>query len=96
MKLSVPEKAMEKNSAVSMLEPIRVLTRGACHHALVRREAKTETSISWAIRKARPEPTAMRRVTSGPNSPMICVPISEQIRPATKPTSTTRRAAEVP
>ena len=90
------EKAMEKNSAVSMALLISVLTSGARHHAPSRKRLKMVTSRSCATRKAVPEATAMRTVTSGPNSPMIWVPMGEQTRPTTKPTSTTRRAAEAP
>ena len=87
---------MEKNSAVSMALLNNVLTSGARHHAPSRKRLKIVTSSNWAIRNAEPEATAMRTVTSGPNSPMICVPINEHISPTTKPTSTTRRAADAP
>ena len=90
------ENAMEKNSAVSIALLISVLIKGARHHAPSRKRLKIVTSNSCATRKAEPEAIAMRTVTSGPNSPMICVPISEQINPTTNPTNTTRRAAEAP
>ena len=91
---NVLEKAIEKKIAVSIVLPIKVEIRGARHHAPFRNVVKIDTSISCATRNAMAEPIAIRRVTNGPNSPRICVPINEQMRPTTKPTRTTRRAAE--
>ena len=96
MKASEAEKAMVKNSAVSTEDPMTLEITGACHHVAARIRSKIATSRSCAVRKAMPDPTAIRSVTSGPNSPMIWVPISEQATPTRNPAKTTRRAACTP
>ena len=90
------EKAIVKNKAVSMDEPIRVDARGACHHLFFLNLSKINISTSCAIKKAKPEPIAILSVTNGPNSPIICVPINEHNTPTQKPTRTTFRACLTP
>ena len=69
---------------------------GARHQTPFLSLSNTATSSSCAVRKASPDPAAIRHVTSGPNSPAICVPTMEQITPTTKPATTTFLAMAAP
>jgi hypothetical protein len=91
--VKAPENAMEKNSAVSTDAPTSVDTSGAFHHVPPRKAENTPTSKSCAVKNASPDPTAMRKVTKGPNSPMICVPTSEQKIPTMNPENDVPRRA---
>ena len=88
-KVRLAEKDMVKKKAVSMDDPISVDAKGARHHAPSRSRLNTATSINCAIKKAMPDPIAIRSVTKGPNSPIIWVPTNEQPIPARKPAKTT-------
>ena len=52
-------KEIEKNKKVSIIEPINEEVKGAINHFLFLKWSKTWTSISWAIKKAVPDPTAI-------------------------------------
>ena len=90
--INAPEKAMVKKIAVSRLDEITVEISGARHQLRARSRLKTATSVNCANKNAVAEPNATRSDTSGPNSPMIRVPMNEQMIPARKPARTTRRA----
>ena len=86
------ENAMVKKRAVSIAEPATDDMIGGCHQILARSRSKIVTSTICAVKKAMPEPSATRTVTSGPYSPTNWVPISEHKTPIKNPTHTTRRA----
>ena len=91
-KLRAAENATVKKIALSRVEPTSVDTSGARHHAARRNRLKIVMSSNWPITNAVSEPMAMRNVVT----PGYCAATTEQIRPATKPANTTRRAAAAP
>ena len=50
---------MEKNKKVSTAEPIKDEANGATNHFFFLNLSKIWTSISWATKKAVPDPTAI-------------------------------------
>ena len=57
--IPVPKNAIEKNKKVSITEPDIDEVTGATNHILFLKRWKISISISWAIRKAIPDPSAI-------------------------------------
>ena len=90
IKAKVAEKAIEKNSIASSIDPINEDTNGARHHTPFRKRLKIEISTSCTTRKAVPEPIAIRSVVKVfPSVSTSCDAIREHKTPTMKPTNTT-------
>src|SRR5688572_28855527 len=83
---SVPAKASEKNSSVSMTEATSEPISGAFHHDWLRQRLKTLTSASCETMKAAPEASAMRQGATARDTATAMA----------KPVQATRRAAPTP
>ena len=55
----VPWKEIEKNKKVSTVDPIIEEVNGAINHFFLLRLSNIWTSISWAVKKAAPDPIAI-------------------------------------
>ena len=95
-KAKLAEKAMKKKIVVSIADPKKEEIKGAFHHFLFLSALKIEISNNCATRNPMAEPMAILKVTKGPNSPIICVPMNEQKTPITNPHKTTFAAAFFP
>ena len=95
-KAKLAEKAMKKKILVSIADPNKEEIKGAFHHFLFLSKLKIEISNNCDTRKPAAEPMAILKVTKGPNSPLICVPINEQKTPTKNPHKTTFAAACFP
>ena len=87
---------IERSDLEKINHPKKEEIKGAFHHFLFLSKLKIEISNNCDTRKPAAEPMAILKVTKGPNSPLICVPINEQKTPTKNPHKTTFAAACFP